>query len=72
MNVTVRKDRQYIKSLMLEVSPVEAITIMTALKKLHEDGGRNEIDRIASKELRKQIMSALEGENGNELLCSKS
>lgn len=65
MNVEVRSNGQYINGLTLDVSPVEALTIMNALRTLHEDGGRNELDRIASKELRQQIMSALEGKYGN-------
>lgn len=59
MNVTIRKDGQYIKGIVLDLSPVEGITVMTALDCLHKDGGRNELDRVASKELRQQIMFAL-------------
>ena len=60
MNVIVKNEGKYAKGTILELSVIETLTILTALRTLHNDGGRNELDRTAAKSMRKQIISALE------------
>lgn len=60
MNVALKKEGEYLKGVMLDLSPVETLTVISALDTLHKDGGRNELDRVASKEMRQQIMSVFE------------
>lgn len=60
MNVALKKEGEYLKGVMLDLSPVETMTVISALDTLHKDGGRNELDRVASKEMRQQIMSVFE------------
>lgn len=60
MDVTKKTDGVYFKGVVLDLSPVETLTVISALDTLHKDGGRNELDRVASKEMRQQIMSVFE------------
>ena len=61
MEVSVKRDGRYIKGVVLYLTPVESLTVLSALDTLHKDGGRNEIDRVASKEMRQKIMAEMEG-----------
>ena len=61
MNVEVKRSGHFLKGTTLELTPIETMTVLEALKCLHRDGGRNELDRVASKDLRKQILDAMKG-----------
>ena len=63
MKVTVDKNEKTLNGVTLDLTPLDTLIILLALKTLHEDGGRNELDRIASKNMRKQILSAIKNKS---------
>lgn len=60
MNVSVKRSKEAFKGVVLDLSPIETMIVLTALNTLHADGGRNEMDKVASKTMRQQILEEIE------------
>ena len=60
MKVFINGNKESFEGVVLDLSPIETKVVLAALEILHADGGENEIDRLASKSMRKQILEEMD------------